>query len=101
MTSERWHQIEKLFHSALELPSAARATFLSQNCRGDESLRDEVESLLQAHERDGRFLDLPAYEVADGLLSEGWIGLSPGRQIGPFQHNSILALGCMGHVSHD
>ena len=83
MTSERWHQIEKLFHSALELPSEARSTFLSEKCLGDDSLRDEVESLLRAHERDGAFLDVPAYEVADGLLSEGWIGLSPGQQIGP------------------
>src|SRR5437763_9728443 len=82
MTSERWHQIEKLFHSALELPSEARSTFLSEKCLGDDSLRDEVESLLRAHERDGAFLDVPAYEVADGLLSEGWIGLSPGQQIG-------------------
>ena len=103
MTSERWHQIEKLFHSALELPSEARSTFLSEKCLGDDSLRDEVESLLRAHERDGAFLDVPAYEVADGLLSEGWIGLSPGQQIGPYQIISLIASGGMGEVyqAHD
>src|SRR5436305_1983027 len=103
MTSERWHQIEKLFHSALELPSEARSTFLSEKCLGDDSLRDEVESLLRAHERDGAFLDVPAYEVADGLLSEGWIGLSPGQQIGPYRIISLLASGGMGEVylAHD
>jgi serine/threonine protein kinase len=103
MTSERWHQIEKLFHSALDLPSEARATFLSRECAKDENLRDEVNSLLRAHERDGSFLDVPAYEVADSLLTEGLMGLSPGQQIGPYQIISLLVEGGMGelYLAHD
>ena len=98
MTSERWHQIEKLFHSALERPSGERAGFLSHECLGDEGLRKEVESLLRAHERDGSFLDVPAYEVAEGLLSEGFAGLTPGQKIGPYRILSLLASGGMGDV---
>jgi len=46
MTPERWKQIEKLYHAALELEPARRAAFLAQACAGDESLHKEVESLL-------------------------------------------------------
>src|SRR5438045_4186877 len=103
MTSERWQQIETLFHSALELPGEERATFLSRQCGGDDNLREEVESLLRAYNRDGSFLDVPAYEVADGLLTEGLLWLSPGQQIGPYRIISLLASGGMGEVylAHD
>ena len=42
--SERWQQIEKLYHSALELDESQRKAFLDQACSGDEALRMEVES---------------------------------------------------------
>jgi len=45
---ERWKQVEELFNAALELESVARAAFLAEACAGDEELRREVESLLQA-----------------------------------------------------
>ena len=36
-------------NEALELPAAQRADYLSQACAGDAALRQQVESLLQAH----------------------------------------------------
>ncbi len=46
MTPERWREIERLYHAALERDAAERAAFLNEACGGDEALRREVESLL-------------------------------------------------------
>ena len=49
MTSDRWEQIFALFDAALARPEAERAAFLTDQCREDAHLRQEVESLLAAH----------------------------------------------------
>ena len=46
MKPERWHKIEKLYHSALEREADQRVAFLAAACADDDSLRSEVESLL-------------------------------------------------------
>ena len=46
MKSERWQQIERLCHEALEREKSQRAAFLEDACGGDETLRHEVEDLL-------------------------------------------------------
>jgi serine/threonine protein kinase len=43
---ERWRLIERIFHSALERPSREREAFLDHECRGDDDLRRDVQSLL-------------------------------------------------------
>ena len=42
MDPERWWQIERLFHTALEHEPADRATFLSEACRQDDEPRRRV-----------------------------------------------------------
>src|SRR5437773_1009040 len=52
-----------VFLTALEKENAAqRQAYLDQVCAGDAALRERVEALLRAHERDGKFLDMPAVE---------------------------------------
>jgi eukaryotic-like serine/threonine-protein kinase len=58
MSSERWQQIEHLFHQALEHPTGDREAFLAHAC-ADAELRSEVAALL---EEDG-----PAEAFFDGL----------------------------------
>src|SRR5437879_4818264 len=53
---------EALFTLAVEKPAAERAAFLDRECSGDVELRQRVESLLQAHERSGEFLNRPPAE---------------------------------------
>ena len=49
---------EAVFAQALEVPrGSARARFLAEQCADDAALRCEVESLLEAHEKAGGFLD--------------------------------------------
>jgi serine/threonine protein kinase len=64
MQSERWQQIERLYHRALEQDAVARAAFVASKCGEDEALRKEVESLLAAGEDTEDYLETPALEVA-------------------------------------
>jgi len=43
---DRWHQVEDLYHAALERPAHQRAAFLLEATAGDDALRHEVEFLL-------------------------------------------------------
>ena len=70
MTPERWQQIERLFHAALELEAQNRAAFLEEACGGDESLRQEVESLLAHKEKPESFMAAPAVDQAVLLLAD-------------------------------
>jgi eukaryotic-like serine/threonine-protein kinase len=60
--SERWRQVEKIYHAALEHEESGRAVFLKEACAGDEGLRREVESLL-AYEKETGFIESPALDL--------------------------------------
>ena len=68
MEPERWREIERLYHAALEHEASQRSAFLEEACAGDLSLRREVESLL-AHNEAATFMDSPAIEVAAKALA--------------------------------
>jgi len=51
MTTERWRQIEQLFHAALSIDANRRAEFLASACAGDDDLLREVNSLLVARDK--------------------------------------------------
>jgi hypothetical protein len=71
MLAEQWQTIERIFQSALALKGAERTAYIDEACRGNESLRREVESLLAAYEKTGSFMNVPAHEVAARLLAPG------------------------------
>ena len=64
MTSQRWQQIEQLYHSALGQEESQRTAFLQQACAGDEVLLREVQSLLACEQQVKSFIEVPALEVA-------------------------------------
>ena len=103
MTPERWQQIKNVFNSALEYEPAQRSTFLSRACDDDTALREEVESLLAAHEKDGSFIDSPAYEWPAGLAMGDATALKPGQLVGSYEITSFIGGGGMGEVylAHD
>src|SRR6185503_428604 len=61
MTPERWRQISGVFHAALGHDQASRRTYLDRACADDDGLRAEVDALLAAHERAGRFGETPIF----------------------------------------
>ncbi|SPE56911.1 hypothetical protein SBV1_260006 [Verrucomicrobia bacterium] len=56
MNLKREEHIRQSFSQALERVPATRGPFLEEACKGDPELYDQLESLLGAHERAGRFL---------------------------------------------
>ena len=71
MTPERYHQVNQLFHEALERAGKDRADYLKVACGGDESLRLAVERMLAAREQAGSFLNAPAFDaVANSQIQE-------------------------------
>jgi len=60
MSDGRWQRVEDIFHQAVELAPEARAAFLDQACGADESLRREVESLLDHESENGSTFAHPA-----------------------------------------
>ena len=103
MNPERYEKVGQLFHAALELPRDERSAFLSGACGADEDLRQEVESLLAAHEKAGDFVAGRAMNVAaEWLAREEEAGTSRGR-IGAYEVLSLVGRGGMGEVylAHD
>lgn len=97
MTPERWQKVKEIFEAALKVEPAQRSLFLSRACGSDDNLRLEVESLIAAHEKDGSFIDAPAYEAAAELL-RGDQELKVGRRIANYEILSTLGRGGMGEV---
>ena len=84
MDSKRWKQVDGLLQSVLEHPLEQRETFLRQACAGDETLEQEVRSLLAAQQKAGGFLESPALEVAARVLA-----VSENKNTGETAHSFI------------
>ena len=102
MTPERWAQVRKLFEETIEKPPKQRAAFLLQACNSDNDLRYEVEALLASHDSATDFLEKPAVQLGQALMSpaapasaqEDWVG----RTLGPYRLERRLGMGGMGSV---
>src|ERR1051326_2803404 len=94
---ERWQQVKEIFHSALTLPPDGREAFLAEACRGQDSLRKEVESLIRSQEHTGSFIDSPAYEMAAPMLVNDK-ALKAGDLLGHCRISSLIGAGGMGEV---
>ena len=84
MTPDRWQQVKEIFDSSLQYEGEERSGFLSSACGRDEALREEVESLIAWHEKDGGFIDSPAYEAAAEMLANER-DLKPGQKISHYE----------------
>src|SRR5262245_25256897 len=98
MKPERWHKIEKLYHSALEREADQRVAFLAAACADDDSLRSEVESLLANQSQAESLLETPVMEVAAKALADDQNSSMTGHSLGSYQILSLLGAGGMGEV---
>ena len=97
MNPERWQQIERLYHSALEQDPARLDCFLAEACQGDRDLRREVESLLAQSGPTEAPIDRTASAAADASVA-GQTTLKIGETLGPYQILGLLGKGGMGEV---
>ena len=98
MKSEHWQQVDRLFQAALELEPVERAAFLDQNCSGDQSLRNEVEGLLNYDQQGLSVIDAPVFDMVANLLGTYVPELSTGQHVGHYNILSLLGSGGMGEV---
>ncbi len=64
MNPERWQQIERLYHAAMERDATQRTAYLDEVCAHDQELRREAAALLTADKKASHFLTTPAFELA-------------------------------------
>jgi hypothetical protein len=91
MTPERWQQVKEIFSSVIQYEPAQRSAFLAKACGVDAALRKEVESLVAAHEKDGSFIDAPAYAAAAGLIVDEKSELKAGQTVGSYEIVSFIS----------
>src|SRR5215468_4810341 len=84
MTPERWQQIGRIFKGALERAGPGRASYLQQECAGDNELRRKVEALLSSNEQAGSFTEAMPSTVAGLTEPASTVGPSLLRTADPF-----------------
>ncbi|HEY2971014.1 MAG TPA: protein kinase, partial [Pyrinomonadaceae bacterium] len=107
MQPERWQQISGIFKSALALQPQERVAYIAAQCGADESLRREVELLIESHHQanNENFIESPAVaEVAPLLVPEDSEAevrkdrLEKGQQVSHYRILKLLGAGGMGEV---
>src|SRR5437667_2301455 len=98
MTPERWQQVEEVLQAALDRPPHERASFLNEACSGNEELRQEASSLIDAYDEAGNFIEEPAIAHDAHVLISNHQQNNIGREIGPYQIIERLGAGGMGEV---
>jgi hypothetical protein len=99
MDPERLRQIEELYHSALELPPAARDSFIHKSCGEDKDLRRELETLLAIKSSSNNFFEKPPLSLAAEMFAqkEKQTNLE-GKEISHYRIIRLLGAGGMGQV---
>ncbi|MGI8958555.1 MAG: protein kinase domain-containing protein [Bryobacteraceae bacterium] len=94
MLIDRWHEIERLYHASCDRKPEERRAYLERECREDEALRREVESLLANDDLAVRFLEsdpeAPEKPSAPTIPVNG--------KIGPYVIVEFIQAGGMGEV---
>ena len=116
--ADRWQRVRLVFQATLDRPEADRVRFLREACAGDADLRQEVESLLDAHmAAAGHFMESPAIEGLDPSMADRVVDaareptgrsgsgrraamtqMPPGTRLGPYQIVGLVGAGGMGKV---
>ena len=97
MNAHRRQQIKTLFDRAVKIPLSERHTFLTESC-DDQTLRAEVETLLEIHQTDRNAVQTRSFDEPDNLFETQQNQLSFGQQIASYRILKILGAGGMGEV---
>ncbi len=93
MAPDRWLCIEEIFGKAVELSPNERNSYLATACQGDETLRRELEILLEADSQNTAIQNLRNTVDAEVLEQ-----VAAPRRIGPWRIVGVIGGGGMGTV---
>jgi non-specific serine/threonine protein kinase/serine/threonine-protein kinase len=91
----RWERLEDLFGEASALEPNARRAFLERECGGDQALRAELLSLLDAHDAAAGPLD---ESPRVGRAADAQDSTLVGTCLGPWRIEQLIGSGGAGHV---
>jgi tetratricopeptide (TPR) repeat protein len=97
MTPQQWEQVDQILLAAINLPVAQREPFIRAST-SDESLQQEVLSLLSHEDQVDNFLETPAIETAALNLANMQQQDLSGTRLGHFEINKPIGAGGMGTV---
>jgi len=98
-SSDRWPEVERLFHDALAHPERDRAAFVGTACNGDEAMRLEVMSLVDYERSLADFMEGSALDVLAAHTHAETVGHSlTGHRVGPYEVGPLIGSGGMGEV---
>jgi serine/threonine protein kinase len=90
-----WPRVREIFEAAVSLPADARRSYVATSCDGDASVRQQVELLLDSHERAQSSGTSPAPRSLDATAITRHL---EGNRIGPYLVGARLGAGGMGEV---
>ena len=93
MDAQRWHKATRVFEECRKRPAHERRHALRELCGLDDTLRLEVEDLLDAHEREEAATGGGVSKVAERVS-----GPRDLRRLGPYEVRERLGVGGMGVV---
>ena len=106
MPDDRWNQVSRIYYEAAVRHGAERAAYLTAACAGDQSLREEIESLLAAPSSElSVLLQQPSIAVAAPLITTDVERSLIGRRLGVYEVQTWLAPAawatCTAHTTRD
>src|SRR5688572_5133005 len=98
--SDRWARVKAVFSDALDRPPSERPAFLADACTDDESIRREVQSLLDSDGAAGSFIETPAADLLKQPTTDQPPAseLASGSFLGPYEIVGFLGAGGMSQV---
>ena len=92
---DNWPRVREIFEAAVSLPADARRSYVAKSCDEDASVRQQVELLLDSHER---AQSSAARSSAQSLNATGITRSLEGRRVGPYLVGARVGAGGMGEV---
>jgi eukaryotic-like serine/threonine-protein kinase len=97
MDSDRWEQVQALFHEAADLSAPERRSFLQTAAHGDQQLIAEVQALLD-QDAQTSLLDDNLTQLVERIFPQPISASLPLQEFGPYRIRGVIGEGGMGIV---